>query len=94
MNRAEQQGLIRRRDDDVRRLRRLTVVVGVLGVGVFGAASIVAASSQPGRAIAASGTAGSAAVQSSSFASQPSLQPPAEAPFRGRSRAMAVSGGS
>ena len=94
MNRAEQQERIRRRDDDVRRLRRLTVVAGVLGIGVFGTASLVAASSQPGRAIAATGTAGSPAVQSSSFTSQPSFQPPAEVPFRGRSRAMAVSGGS
>ena len=94
MNNDERSERIIRRDEDVRRLRQLTVAAGVLGVGLFGAASVVAASSQPGHAIASTDGAGTA-VESSSVSSQPSFQPPARVPVeRRRSRSFAVSGGS
>ena len=81
------------RDEDVRRLRTLTVAAGVVGVGLFGAASIVAASSQPGHAIGGTDASGGTAVQSPTQA-QPAFEQPVSAPFRRHSRAVAVSGGS
>lgn len=82
-----------RRDEDVRRLRQLTVAAGVVGVGLFGAASVVAATSQPGHPIGASDSSGGT-VQTATQA-QPAFQQPVSAPFGGRhSRAVAISGGS
>jgi len=93
MNKDERRERIIRRDEDIRRLRQLTVAAGVLGVVLFGAASIVAASSQPGHAIAATDGSGTS-IQNPSV-DQPSFQPPAMAPVeRRRSRSIAISGGS
>jgi len=96
MNKDERRERIIRRNEDVHRLRQLTVAAGVLGVGLFGAASIVAASNQPGHAIGLPDGSGTAS-QSSSLSSQPTsqFQPPAIVPMaRGGSGGMAMSGGS
>ncbi|MHB8620214.1 MAG: hypothetical protein ACYDAG_11715 [Chloroflexota bacterium] len=88
---------ISRRDEDTRRLRKLTVVGGVLGVGLFAGVSLVAASSQPGRAIAATGGSSGLGVQGSGAVAtdDSGLQGPAQVPFQaGNSVPMAVSGGS
>lgn len=81
------------RDEDLRRLRKLTIAAGAVGVGLFGAASIVAASSQPGHAIGNSDASTGSAVQNPAQA-QPAFQQPVSAPSRRRGRAVAVSGGS
>ena len=95
MNDDKRRERIIRRDEDMRRLRQLTVAAGVVGIGLFGAASIVAASNQPGHAIGAPAAPDASAVERPIDSSLPSFQPPPSAPLSGYgSRGVAVSGGS
>ena len=90
MSKGARQDRIRRRDEDLRRLGRLTVAAGMLGAGLFGAATLAAASNQPGRAIPAPGASAQTADSSQLQPAQAFQQPFSRRGFR----SVAVSGGS
>ena len=84
-----------RRDEDLRRLKRLTIGASVLSAGLLGATSLVAAS-QPGRAIPTTATTPQeTAIDSSTLAGSSSLQGPGQAPLPAdQAPPMVMSGGS
>lgn len=92
----DQRQRTQRRDEDLRRLKRLTIGAGVLSAGLLGATSLVAAASQPGRAIpATSTTPQETAIDSSTLAGSSSLQGPGQAPLPAdQAPPMVMSGGS